>query len=136
MWMTYPFTVGSFFKRSLASVTVAVLLLLAMASEACGRSDPITTCCLVSFTVEPTAAQLSVGDTLPVLISVAGDRGTASVRLRSTRSGVVRLDTVVPPGTPAILHAVAPGSDTIRFVVRLARDSMWGGIPVVVKSRP
>jgi len=121
--------------RSLHAVVSAGLLVLALG--ACRDPAPVTTCCLVVATFDPPSASLAVGDTLPVRVVVTGATSPVTVRWRAGRPDVVRLDTTVAAGAPAILRAVGPGVDSLRAAILFAGQPPYEAlVPVSVRARP
>jgi len=120
-------------SRSLCRLAAASTLALA----ACRDAPAVTTCCLVQMTIDPTSATLLVGDTLPVRIAATGATSPVTVRWRSTRPDVVRLDTTVAAGAPAILRAVGAGADTVLGTILLGGAPPYDArLPVTVRARP
>ena len=110
--------------------------LAALTSAACSDAPVATTCCLLGITLSHPSLALAVGDSVPVSATVLPGTPAASVRWRSTRPAVVRLDTTVAGGRPAILRAVGRGADTIRVTVTIGVDTARTGVPVTVQARP
>ena len=108
-----------------------------MALGACRDEPPVTTCCLVVVTLDPLSASLVVGDTLPVHGAVTGATSAVTVRWRAMRPAVIRLDTTVTAGAPAILRAVGAGVDSVRGTILFGGEQPYDVLlPVSVRARP
>jgi len=109
---------------------------LTSALGACRDGAPVTTCCLLVVTLDPTSASLAVGDTLPVRVLATGASSAVTVRWRAARPDVVRLDTTVAAGAPAILRAFGAGVDSVRGTILLGGEQPYDVLlPVAVRPR-
>ncbi len=99
--------------------------------EDCACAQPVP-----RLTLTPTSLTASVGDTVAVRLDIdEPPRANSTVRWQSSRPEVVRIDTTVAPGRPALARAVAPGAAVLTATLFHDGQAITASVPATVVTR-